>query len=80
MDGREKGGAEQEGGEKAITNTPTKKEKMLFFQQVNSVAPLSPPVLVKLTSPHAVMKNSRTQPPWNHENCALLPPRDLLRP
>lgn len=41
-----KGGAEQEGREKAITDTPAKEEKMLFFQQVNSVAPLSPPILV----------------------------------
>lgn len=65
MGGKEEGReAGQEAGEKAITNTPTKKEKILFFQQVvNRVAPPSFTILIKLISPHAVMKKSRTKPP-----------------
>lgn len=45
MEGGEEGGAEQEAGDKAITNTSAQKEKILFFQRVNSVAPARFPVL-----------------------------------
>lgn len=61
--------------EKAITVTPTKRWGGVFFQQVvNSVAPPSFTILIKLISPHAVMRSGRTKPPWNHENCAPGPP------
>lgn len=62
------------------TPPPKREKEIIFFQPVlNGVAPPNLPILIKLISPHAVMKNSQTKPPWNHENCALLPPRDLLR-
>lgn len=73
------GGERQKGGRQSNQNVLTKKEIMFFQQVVNSDTSPSLTILIKLISPHAVMKNSRTKPPWNHENCTLLLPRDLLR-
>lgn len=59
-------------GEKSNHRHPHQKGGgIIFFQQVvNSVAPPSLTILIKLISPHAIMKSGWTKPPWNHENCA----------